>query len=56
MRVEMNNTSKLILESIKQISLLRKQNKKIYINPSSISKISGLKWDTVNKYLQKGIL
>lgn len=56
MRVDVNNTSLKILDAIKQLTNLRKENKKIYINSFSISKISGLKWDTVDKYLKRGII
>ena len=55
MEVSISSTAIKIISAMAKLSQERKDDKKIYINSFSISKVTGLSWQTVDNCLQNNL-
>jgi hypothetical protein len=55
MEVSISSTALKIISAMTELSQQRKDNKKININSFSISKVTGLSWETVDKSLRNNL-
>lgn len=53
--ISASSTAIRIISAMAQLQNTRKGDKKIYINSFSISKVTGLDWHTVDKYLKNNL-
>ena len=55
MEISISSTAIKIISAMAELSQKRKDDKNIYINSFSISKITGLSWQTVDNCLQNNL-
>lgn len=51
MQVKLSKNALIIMNAITTLSLKRKEDETIYVNADSISKLTGITWKTVDRYL-----
>jgi hypothetical protein len=54
-QINLNSNAIKIIYAISFLTLKRKSNKKVVVNAFSISKVTGISWRTVDKYLQNNL-